>query len=93
VYFFTYPGQPATYLAHSSLVGAGETVLTNKELYTLGKALDAIHTRFLHVYGKDPSKFYAMDVEFKFNTDPGDTESKLWIKQARPHYGWSAGSQ
>lgn len=88
LYFFAYPNQPITFLAHSSLVSVGETVLTEKQVYLLGVALDAIHQRFAKYYNK--GAFYAMDVEFKFNTEIGEKESKLWIKQARPHYGWGA---
>ena len=91
LYFFTYPGQPIVFIAHSNLIDDGATVLTAKETYTLGTALDAIHKTFAKWYGQDPAAFYAMDVEFKFDTPPGGTESKLIVKQARPHPGWAVG--
>ena len=87
LYYFSSPGKPISYLGHSSLVPAGETVLTKVQVEELGKALDLIHVEFAQYYYK-PGHFYAMDVEFKFNTDPEDLESKLWVKQARPHPGW-----
>ncbi len=87
LYFFLYPGKPITFLAHSNLVAAGDTVLTEVQVEALGQVLQLIHEAFAQYYSK-PGQFYAMDVEFKFNTDPEDLESKLWIKQARPHPGW-----
>ncbi len=115
LYFYAYPNQPTTYLAHSTLVAEGETVLSPGEVKELGKALKLIHQGFSKLYSK-PGQFYAMDVEFKFDpgwtveefcADPcpkGDKEcdleevcvqthvfkNLLWVKQARPHYGWSA---
>jgi hypothetical protein len=91
LHFFTYPGQPVAFIGHSNLIPDGETVLTAKETYALGQALDAIHKAFYPHYGTDPKAFYAMDVEFKFDTPPGATESNLVVKQARPHPGWSVG--
>lgn len=83
--FYGEPNQPVTYLAHSSLVPDGSTVLTAKQINTLGKALQAIHLRFLPAYGKGAS-WYGMDVEFKFDDDDApDQPSALFIKQARPY--------
>jgi len=90
LYFFNYPNQPTTFFGHSNLVLEGDTVLTDEQTYELGTALNVIHQSFAKHYF-NPQGFYAMDVEFKFNTDPGDTESKLWVKQARPHSGWAQG--
>ena len=90
LYYFLHPGQTSTFLAHSNLVKEGEDVLTRDQTYRLGQALYAIHNTFGKHYQK-PDGFYAMDVEFKFNTDPGEEESRLWIKQARPHPGWAVG--
>ncbi len=115
LYFYAYPNQPITYLAHSSMIASGDSVLTLEETRELGTALQAIHLNFASFYAT-PGKFYAMDIEFKF--DPGwtveeecvaqcDEDDKncvelpvctehdvyknlLWVKQARPHYGWSA---
>ncbi len=90
IYHYTFPGQPLVFLTHSSLVPPGETVLTLAQTYALGQALDEIHTFYMPLYGpppEDPTRFYAMDVEFKFDGDPGE-EPALYVKQARPHPGW-----
>jgi hypothetical protein len=73
---------------HSSLVPDNSTVITRAQMLKLGKALDYIHNYFKTAYSK-PGKFYAMDVEFKFDGDPGE-EPALFIKQARPYPGWAA---
>jgi hypothetical protein len=90
LYFFDSPNQPISYLAHSSLVPAGETVLSSKQIYQLGTALDAIHSRFSPAYGPASGNdgWYAMDIEFKFDdeADPGQPPT-LYIKQARPYPG------
>jgi pyruvate,water dikinase len=88
IYQFHQPGQPVTFLSHSNLVREGETVLTPEQLFELGTALDAIHRRFSPAYGPAGGNtgWYAMDVEFKFDGDPGETP-RLFVKQARPHPG------
>ncbi len=92
LYYYYYPGQPITFFAHSSLVEEDETVLTTSQTYDLGRALDAIQEHFREYYYEPPA-FYAMDVEFKFDDlDSGD-EPTLWVKQARPHPGWSAAEE
>lgn len=90
VYYYYNANQPMTYFAHSNLIPEGQTVLTRAQAYQLGTALDAIHYAFKLDYWQ-PGHFYAMDVEFKFNQDPGDDSPLLWIKQARPHPGWAQG--
>ena len=87
IYHFDMPGQPIVWLAHSSLIGAGETVLTRAQTYELGVGLKTIHNFFFDLYGGSPGAFYAMDVEFKFDGAPGE-EPALFIKQARPYPGW-----
>ncbi len=87
IYHFDFPGQPMTFIAHSSLVADGSTVLTVAQTYQLGVALKAIHEFFRSVYGQDADAWYAMDVEFKFDAEVGG-EPTLYIKQARPHPGW-----
>jgi len=88
VYHYDMPGQPIVFLAHSNLVPAGSTVISRAQTEQLGQALSAIHAFYAPVYGPNtPDHFYAMDVEWKFNTEPGDTESRLVIKQARPYPG------
>ncbi|MCB9795424.1 MAG: hypothetical protein H6741_22190 [Alphaproteobacteria bacterium] len=83
LYYYSLPGQPVVYIAHSNQVLEGETVLSNAELYELGTALDAIHRYFYPVYGTQGG-FYAMDTEFKFTVS-----GSLMMKQARPYPGWS----
>ncbi len=90
VYQFHQPGQPVIFISHSNLVGEGETVLTLDQTYELGAALDAIHRFWGPTYGPpvdEPTRFYAMDVEFKFDGEPGEPPA-LFVKQARPHPGW-----
>ncbi|MBM4371767.1 MAG: hypothetical protein FJ098_08940, partial [Deltaproteobacteria bacterium] len=43
LYYYFYPNQPEVYLAHSNLVAPGGTVLSRKQAYVLGRALDALH--------------------------------------------------
>ncbi|MDC0706940.1 PEP/pyruvate-binding domain-containing protein [Stigmatella sp. ncwal1] len=88
IYEFHQPGLPITYLSHSNLVNDGETVLTPSQVFELGKALDAIHERFSPAYGPRAGNtgWYAMDVEFKFDGEPGQIPT-LTVKQARPHPG------
>jgi len=90
LYYYLSPNKPITFLGHSNLVPKGETVLTHDQTRALGKALFAIRKEFVQYYMK-AGKFYAMDVEFKFNTDVD--QSVLWVKQARPHYGWAGGGE
>jgi pyruvate,water dikinase len=86
LYEFTYPGQPIIFLSHSSLIPAGTTVLSREQTFALGTALDAIHKRFSPAFGpaSGATGWYAMDVEFKFDGDPGEVP-KLYVKQARPY--------
>ena len=86
LYLFDEPGQPVVYLSHSNLIPEGETVLSLGQIHELGVALDAIHTRFSAAYGPAAGRsgWYAMDVELKFDGEPGETP-QLWIKQARPY--------
>src|SRR6185295_485586 len=71
LYEWSFPGQPVIYLSHSSLVAAGATVLNDEQLFQLGTALDAIHTRFAPAFGPASGNtgFYAMDCEFKFDDE------------------------
>ncbi|WP_395835342.1 PEP/pyruvate-binding domain-containing protein [Archangium violaceum] len=88
IYEFHQPGLPLTYLSHSNLVGTGQTVLTSAQVFELGKALALIHERFSPAYGPRAGHtgWYAMDVEFKFDGEPGEPP-RLSVKQARPHPG------
>ncbi len=85
------PGQPVVYLDHSSLLPKGQSVLDADQIFTLGKALKAIHEHFKPAYGPKgdnppPGAWYAMDVEFKFDA-PAGQKPTLVVKQARPHPG------
>ena len=65
-------------------------MLTPRQIFDLGKALDAIHNAFTAAYGPGVGQndWYAMDVEFKFDDEaaPGQPAT-LYIKQARPYAG------
>lgn len=94
IYHYQMPGQPIVFLSHSNLIPPGQTVLTAGQTYELGKALSAIHQYFFKLYGPPPGnplEFYAMDVEWKFDSSDGGP-SKVVIKQARPHPGWGLNS-
>ena len=88
LYYYEQAGSPIVFLAHSSLVPYGQSVLTAAETHELGTALKAIHDWFAVVYAQ-PGAFYGMDVEFKFDSSDGG-ESRLFVKQARPYPGWGA---
>ncbi len=88
LYFFAQPNQPISYIAHSNQIPDGTTVLTAKQIHSLGVALDAIHDRFSPAYGPASGNagWYAMDVEFKFDDEADPTQpATLYIKQARPY--------
>lgn len=85
LYFYFHNNQPATYFAHSSLVASGQTVLTRRQLFDLGRSLAAIRDHFETFY--DPPPGFArlpLDVEFERVGD------HVEIKQARPHPGRGA---
>jgi len=87
VYYFDQPNQPVAYIAHSSLIPKGMTVLTTSQLHELGTALSAIRTRFSPAYGPAAGNngWYALEVDFKFDDEATPGTSKLFIKQARPY--------
>ncbi|MFO0607593.1 MAG: PEP/pyruvate-binding domain-containing protein [Polyangiales bacterium] len=89
LYYFSQPGQPTNFIARSSLIPDGHTVLTPAQTYELGTALNAIHQRFSAAYGPAAGNtgWYAMDVEFKFDADGQWTTPRLVVKQARPYPG------
>lgn len=80
--FWEQQGQPVVYLGRSNLVAPGESVLTTTQLFALAGALERIHDFFRESYGAGLD-WYAMDVEWKFEGEPGE-EPALYIKQARP---------
>jgi hypothetical protein len=81
LYFYDLPNQPVTYYSESNLVAPGTHVLSNAQIQQLGRALDSIRTFFAPAYQQNP--WWAMDVEFKFDAEPGQTP-QLFVKQARP---------
>ncbi len=87
VYYFDQPNQPVAYIAHSSLIPKGQTVLTTAQLYELGSALAAIRTRFSPAYGPAAGNngWYGLEVDFKFDDEATPGTPKLFIKQARPY--------
>ncbi len=90
LYFFASPNQPITFLAHSSLLPAGENVLSPTQTHQLGAALKAIHERFSPAYGPAAGNtgWYALEVDFKFDNDAAPAQpASLYVKQARPHPG------
>ena len=89
IYYYDVPGQPIFYMAHSSLIRSDTTVLTAAQVRALGTALQEIHKFFQPLYGKDPSKWYAMDTEFKFDQplDNPNGQPVLFMKQCRPYTG------
>lgn len=86
LYYWYYPGQPQLFLSRSSLVAPGAQVLTNTQVYQLGRALDALHTLFAPVH-QAPQSFYGLEVGFTFAGPPGDAPT-LVITSARPYPGW-----
>ena len=89
LHYFYLPGQPVTYITHSTHIDEGETVLEDDQIYALGVALDQIHNWFMPVYGDDG--WYGMDVEFKFDDKLTPGTEALFVKQARP-FPWTPGS-
>ncbi len=88
IYYFDLQGQPVVFLDHSNLVPEGQTVLSSSQIHELGVGLKAVHQFFYPAYGKDnPSGWYAMDVEFKFDAEEAGEVPRLYIKQARPYPG------
>ncbi len=86
LYYYDLNGA-VTYLGHSNLIPEGETVSTSAQVHELGVTLKTIHRFFYSAYGQsNPSGWYAMDVEFKFEGEEGE-EPALYVKQARP-YPW-----
>lgn len=86
--FLYMPDSQATiYYTHSNHPELpGKTVLSERQIFDLGVALGRLHTRFAAAYQPDPSQWYAIDSEFKFDdfANPGTTPT-LYIKQARPY--------
>jgi len=82
LYYTFYNEGPRVEILARSTETNGAPVLTDAQIEVLGRALTAIHERFMEWYGSHPD--YAMDVEFKFDGD-GPNGPTLFIKQARPY--------
>ncbi|HYJ08140.1 MAG TPA: hypothetical protein VEX18_04005, partial [Polyangiaceae bacterium] len=82
--YFNSPGQPVVYTQHSTLVPAGQTVLSEDQTQRLGIALDAIHKYFFSAYGS-ATGWYAIEVDWKFDDKFSPGSPRLFIKQARPY--------
>ncbi|HVV86564.1 MAG TPA: PEP/pyruvate-binding domain-containing protein [Kofleriaceae bacterium] len=87
LYYFDQPNQPITYLTHSNIIDAGTTVLTTRQINSLGAAMKTIHARFSPAYGPASGNdgWYAMDIEFKFDDEATPGTPTLYVKQARPY--------
>jgi pyruvate,water dikinase len=87
LYYYYHPSQVAAYQSHSCLLADDSTVLTRRQTYDLGVALDSINTFFQPAYAPRGGGWWAMDVEFKFDDQdmPSGEAPILWIKQARPY--------
>ena len=87
LYYFNQPNQPITYLTHSNIIDPGTSVLTARQINSLGTAMNAIHNRFSAAYGPASGNdgWYAMDIEFKFDDQLTPGTPTLYIKQARPY--------
>ena len=87
LYYFDQPNRPVVYLAHSSIIPAGEVVLSTRNLFDLGTALAAIRTRLNAAYGPASGNtgWYGLEVDFKFDDEATPGTPTLYIKQARPY--------
>ena len=83
LYYYFQNGQPTRYLSRSNLSTTSESVMNRSQVHELGEALAAIRSYFSPIYGAGPGVWWAMDVEFKLDGEPGE-EPLLWVKQARP---------
>lgn len=83
LYYFDRADQPISYISRSNITVDGEPVLTRAQAFELGGALDRIRQFFFAAYGEGRG-WWAMDVEFKFDGEPGETP-ELFVKQARPY--------
>lgn len=86
LYYFFHNGSPATYLAHSSLVASGATVLSRDDLFALGQALAAVREHFASLYAL-PVGFAALPMDVEWKVVMANGERQVWLKQARPYPG------
>ncbi len=88
LYFFDLQSRPVTYLSRSNMIADNDRVLTSSQVLELGQALDKIRSHFSPAYAPTvgaENPWWAMDVEFKFDGEPGDAVPPLFVKQARPY--------
>ena len=86
LYFFFHNGQPATYFTRSSLVPAGTTVLTRRELFELGTQLDLVRRHFASLYPR-PDGYAQLPMDVEWKRVGSGRQTRIEIKQARPHPG------
>jgi hypothetical protein len=87
-FLYMLQSQTTIYYSHSNALpaGHGPNVLSERQIHDLGIALDRLHVRFRHAYQKNPTDWYAIDSEFKFDNFADPTKpATLYIKQARPY--------
>lgn len=76
-----YPGSGSPYsvIQYSSLLETDSLLMTDVQLDLLRQYLSVIHDRFAALYHAEGNSTFAMDIEYKI-----DSENRLVIKQARP---------
>lgn len=76
-----YPDGNSNYsvIHYSSLVAADSLLMTDAQLDLLRQYLSVIHDRFAVLYDAENNSSFAMDIEYKI-----DSDNRLAIKQARP---------
>ncbi len=67
------------FIRHSSLVAAGEAVMTDAQIDALTAVMETIQSEFKVLYEAQDDPAFAMDIEFKV-----DADGALAVKQARP---------
>ena len=72
------PNGSATVVTRSNLAEPGELFMTETQIAALRSSLAVIHERFAALYGAEPGKPFAMEIEFKITAS-----GQLSIKQAR----------
>ena len=87
LYYFDQPNRPVVYLAHSSIIPAGEVVLSTRNLFDLGTALATIRTRLSAAYGPAAGNhgWYGLEVDFKF--DASKSARRAYNAGIAPHTG------
>jgi pyruvate, water dikinase len=87
LYYWDTVGQPITYYSNSNLAEPGVNILSLDQVQELGEALNEIRTFFAPAYAPPlgaEEPWWSMDIEFKFDQQPGSDDVVLIVKQARP---------